>query len=136
MMTFRGTDVMGTIGDEAGVHSFRDNQGNDNDYDTILIETTDEPPIQYEVPSWLAKADYQADGYPRRRYNIPDKFVHEIGPSQDNLPRFMDSKDAIRKLDREGRWLADLIQWRREARVWSHLEDDWPKDVGGLDVPF
>ena len=139
MMTFRGDDIAGTISTEAGIHAFHTGKGKSHDHATLLIQASDKMPIHYIAPQWLAdaaiKSEFQVNGYPRRRYDIHEKVVQDLAPIEVKLPAFVGQNDLVRKMDRNGNWLDELLQLRREALVWSQLEHDWPETYEN-DLPW
>ena len=70
-------------------------------------------PIEYTAPEWLPRRDFQMTGHPRRRYDLENDLVQDMNG---------DNSRSL-KMDREGKWLAILIEQETERRIWSELDE-------------
>ncbi len=130
MMTFRGSGVATLLGGEAGVHSFQTSLADRNGSISVFVQRHDALPIEYLAPQWLARADFQYNGKPRRRYDMKLGLVVDL---HDESSLLSDERQDSIKMDRAGQWLAEMIESAHRARMWSHLADDWPTEE---ELPF
>lgn len=115
MLTFDGDAAGLAMSGEAGVHTFgRSLTPPMSDGHSVLITKHGGLPIDYLAPTWLVHRDYQWTGQPRRWYDVESDLCQEMN---------VDQVRAI-KMDREGRWLASIIEKEMERRVWSMLDEE------------
>jgi ATP-dependent Clp protease ATP-binding subunit ClpA len=121
MLTFRGKNAALMMGGEVGVHTFHRHFQGANSGHTLLIDQHRGRPIEYIAPAWLLRREYQVSGQPRRRYDLDNDLVQDLG---ENGHRPL-------KMDREGQWLEPLVEYETEQRVWAEL--DMPDPSGPQD---
>ncbi|MFK8111260.1 MAG: AAA family ATPase [Rubripirellula sp.] len=114
MLTFRGKHAGLMMRGEAGVHSFKLSGDSRSSGYSMFVSNHKGMPIEYLAPEWLPRGDFQLNGHPRRWYDLSDRMVRDL----------VDSESRPVKMDREGRWLENLIEQDTERRIWAELDQD------------
>ncbi|MGB7343337.1 MAG: AAA family ATPase [Pirellulaceae bacterium] len=116
MITFGGHAAEMWMAGEVGVHTFSGLDQKKSLQHSILINKHLGTPIQYKAPDWLPERKFEMTGHPRRGYDMTKGMVLELS----------DDDARSLKMDREGRWLEQVLEQEMERRIWSTLEDDEP----------
>lgn len=114
MLTFRGQSAAFMMAGEAGVHTFKRMHQSTSTGCSMLIDKHLGMPIEYVAPEWLPRRQFQLTGHPRRWYDEESKLVQDM----------TELNSRTIKMDREGRWLENLIEQESERRIWAELDDD------------